>query len=96
MNRTDVMRVLKAYQHKNRKKYGILKLGVFGSVVRGTAGNLSDIDIVVSVQEQDLFNLIGIKQDLEEQFKIKVDVISYRPRMNPFLKQKIDQEAVYV
>jgi predicted nucleotidyltransferase len=27
----------------------------------------SDIDVVVELAKQDLFNIIGIKQDLEEQ-----------------------------
>ncbi len=39
--------------------------------------------------------MIGIKQDLEEQLGSKVDIVSYRPTMNPFLKRRIDQEAVY-
>jgi hypothetical protein len=45
---------------------------------------------------KDLFNLIGIKQDLEEQLHLPVDVISYRLNMNPFLKGRIDTEAIYV
>ena len=42
-----------------------------------------------------LFNLIGIKQDLEEEFRTPVDIVSYRERMNDHLKRKIDTEAVY-
>ncbi len=57
---------------------------------------LSDIDVVVELGKQDLFNIIGIKQDLEEQFSKPVDVISYREKMNQFLKKRIDKEAVYV
>ena len=96
MNRESIMHALKAYQDKNSNKYGILKIGIFGSTAKHTSNEQSDIDIVISLREQDLFNLIGIKQDLEEQFHKKVDVISYRPQMNPLLKKKIDQEAMYV
>jgi predicted nucleotidyltransferase len=32
---------------------------------------------------------------LEEQLGSKVDIVSYRPTMNPFLKRRIDREAVY-
>jgi len=57
---------------------------------------ISDIDIVVKLEKQDLFNMIGIKQDLEDALHTQVDIISYRERMNAFLKQRIDKEAVYV
>ena len=56
----------------------------------------SDIDIVVELGKTDLFYLIGIKQELEEKFNRKVDIIRYRDDMNAFLKNRIDKEAVYV
>jgi len=54
-----------------------------------------DID-VVELKTQDLFDLIGIKLDLEEQLSQEVDIVSYRKKMNEFLKRRIDKEAVYV
>jgi len=35
-------------------------------------------------------------QDLEAQLKLPVDIVSYREKMNRFLKRRIDAEAVYV
>jgi predicted nucleotidyltransferase len=51
--------------------------------------------VVVELENPDLFNLIGIKQELEERFCCPVDIIRYREKMNGFLKRRIDQEAVY-
>ncbi|MCK5543456.1 MAG: nucleotidyltransferase domain-containing protein [Desulfobacterales bacterium] len=96
MRNDDILQSLQRYKQKSSKKYGILKLGIFGSVARGTMNKYSDLDIIVALQKQDLFNLIGIKQDLEDYFQVKVDVVSYRPQMDSFLKQRIDKEAVYV
>ena len=56
----------------------------------------SDIDVVVELEKQDLFALMGIKQDLEEALSQPVDVVSYRENMNKFLKNRIQEEAVYV
>ena len=56
----------------------------------------SDIDVVVELETQDLFDLIGIKLDLEEQLSQQVDIVSYREKMKEFLKRRIDKEAVYV
>ena len=55
----------------------------------------SDIDLVVVLEKQDLFNLIGIKQDLEEQLGVSVGVVSSREKMNDYLKRKIEDEALY-
>jgi len=56
----------------------------------------SDIDIVVELGTPDIFLLIGIKQELEEQLHCPVDIVRYRKKMNAFLKNRIDQEALYV
>lgn len=96
MKHTDILNALQKYKQQSAEKYGILKLGVFGSAARGQMTENSDIDVIVNLQEQDLFTLIGIKQELEDYFHARVDVISYRPRMDPFLKKRIDKEAVYV
>ena len=96
MNRKEIIEYLKRFKEENKNKYHIERLGVFGSVARDTANDNSDIDIVVVLTKQDLFEIIGIKQDLEENLKLPVDIVSYREKMNPFLKNRIDKEAVYV
>ncbi len=96
MERKKILRILREYKDAFQQKYQIVTLGVFGSVARDEAREQSDVDIVVELKKQDLFNLIGIKQELEEQLDTSVDVVSYRNTMNPFLKKKIDKEAVYV
>lgn len=96
MKRDDIVWVLRRYKESNRRKYGIRKMGFFGSAARGAIFPDSDLDVVVELEKQDLFHLIGIKQDLEAAFSQKVDIVSYRERMNDFLKKRIDQEAIYV
>jgi len=87
---------LRRFKEMNRKKYRIIRIGFFGSAAKGYMNEHSDIDIVVELEEQDLFHLIGIRQDLEEQFDKSVDVVSYREKMNTFLRNRIDREAIYV
>jgi len=96
MTRNEIIKNLRQYKEENYKKYRILKMGVFGSVARDQMREQSDIDIVVELEKQDLFYIIGIKQDLEERLYHPVDVVSYREKMNKFLKKRIDEEAVYV
>jgi len=96
MKRDQVIEGLKRFKARSQHKYSILRIGVFGSAARDSMGKDSDLDVVVMLENQDLFKLIGIKQDLEEEFRLPVDVVSYRDKMNQLLKRRIDDEAVYV
>ena len=96
MNREQIIQILKKFKEENKERYNIQGLGVFGSVAKDCISENSDIDIVVNLTRQDFFELIGIKQELEEILHYPVDVISYRESMSPFLKKRIDDEAVYV
>ena len=96
MNRDEIVLSLRRFKEMNQEKYDIIKIGLFGSAARESMIEESDIDVVVELGKPDLFNLIGIKQDLEEQLHRSVDIVRYREKMNAFLKRRIDKEAVYV
>ena len=96
MNRDEIVHSLRRFKEMNQEKYDIIKIGLFGSAARESMIEESDIDVVVELGKPDLFNLIGIKQDLEEQLHRSVDIVRYRKKMNAFLKKRIDKEAVYV
>lgn len=96
MNRKQLLSELKRFKDIHQQKYGIESLGIFGSYSRDVAGPESDVDVVVKLTKQDLFSIIGIKQDLEENLHLPVDVVSYRSSMDSFLKDCIDRDAVYV
>ena len=96
MKREEVILFLKRFKTLKGQEYHIKRIGLFGSAARGAAHQGSDIDVVVELAHQDLFALIGIKQELEEQLQQPVDVVSYREKMNGFLRNRIEKEAVYV
>ena len=96
MKRDDIILSLRRFKEINQEKYNIIRIGLFGSGARDNMREQSDIDVVVELETQDFFDLIGIKLDLEEQLSQEVDIVSYRKKMNEFLKRRIDKEAVYV
>lgn len=96
MDRANILTNLKKYKEQNQEKYGIQSMGLFGSAARDTMNAQSDIDIVVTLNVPDLFALIGIKQDIEEEFGRPVDIVRKRDNMNQFLKKRIEREAIYV
>jgi predicted nucleotidyltransferase len=95
MNRQLIIQYLKEHKPEFEKKFGVRRIGLFGSYAREKNQEDSDIDIVVELEKPDLFNLIGIKQALEEHFDKKVDIVRYRDRMNQVLKKRIDRDAYY-
>ncbi len=96
MSRSDIIKILKEFKEKDAEKYGILVLGIFGSVARDQATDKSDVDIFLKTKTPDPFNIVHIKEDLEAQLHQQVDIVRLRDRMNLFLKKRIEKEAVYV
>jgi len=96
MERDQVLHILARFRARRQDEFGIVRLGVFGSVARDRATEASDVDVVVELEHPDLLVLVGVKQELEELLRIPTDVIRYREEMNPYLKRRIDEEAVYV
>ncbi|MCX5844284.1 MAG: nucleotidyltransferase family protein [Deltaproteobacteria bacterium] len=96
MNKEDIIRFISSHKAEFEQEFGVKKIGLFGSYVRGEAHEGSDIDIVVELEKPDLFSLIGIKQSVEEAFGNKVDIVRLRDKMNKALRNRIEQEAIYV
>jgi predicted nucleotidyltransferase len=74
-----------------------LKIGIFGSVARGEDTEDSDIDIFYQLKDAvGLFNLVRMKDNLEEKLNKKVDLISER-HIHPKLKPQIinDLKMIY-
>jgi uncharacterized protein len=92
----EILDVLRHHKEALANDYGVTKLGVFGSVARDEACEESDVDVVVSLRQPNLFMMVHIKEALEEALQRPVDIVQYRERMNQFLKRRIDREAVYV
>ena len=95
ITREEILQELRLRKPELEKRFGVSRLGIFGSVARGQIRDDSDIDVVVEMPQPDLFFLVHIKEDLEESLGRSVDIVQYRERMNAFLKERIEIEAVY-
>ncbi len=96
MNRDDIISFISLHKDEFKKKYGVNKIGLFGSYAKDDVHEGSDIDIVVELEKPDLFIMIGVKQAIEEALKKKVDVVRLRDKMNSFLRQRIERDVIYV
>ena len=94
LNAATILDLLRQLPPDFCDRYGITKIGIFGSVARNNARANSDIDIVVEMQP-DLLKRVRLKAELEEIFGRSVDVVRYWEGMNKYLKSRIDREAQY-
>jgi uncharacterized protein len=79
-------------------KFGISKIGLFGSLVRNEQTETSDIDILVDFQEgqENFDNFINVCYLLEEIFqRKKVDVVTLNG-LSPYIGPLILKEIEYV
>lgn len=95
MKRDEALAALKNQREILQTKFGVTRLGIFGSVARDEASDLSDLDVVVEMAP-DLFTIAHLKEHLEETLKVPVDIVRDRQNMNAFLKKRIDREAIYI
>lgn len=96
MNRNEIIESLKKYKQANIAKYGILEMGIFGSVARNESSKKSDIDIFIKTITPNPFILVHIKEELENLYNVPVDLVRFRNNMNPYLSERIKHEGIYV
>lgn len=94
--RHDYITLLRQYAKAKAEVYGIMKIGIFGSVARNEQTEDSDVDICVEISKPDLFTMVHIKDELQELFERPVDIVRLRSNMNPILFQQIQRDGIYV
>ena len=96
MKRDDVLAILREFKRDRAEEYGILEIGVFGSVARDEAKEDSDVDICIKTRTPNPFALVHIREEIEKRVKRRVGIVRVREKMNPFLRERIEREGRYV
>jgi predicted nucleotidyltransferase len=97
MNRVEATTKLQAHADAI-KALGATSLYLFGSAARDEARPDSDLDVFVEYDPNkkfSLMDLVGIKQFLEDELGIPVDVMT-RDSLHPMIRQDIEKSAVRV
>ncbi len=97
MNRTDALFKLE-HCATAVKGMGVTALYLFGSMARDEAGPSSDLDLFIDydpAKRFSLLDLVGIKQFLEEELSMEVDIAT-RNSLHPLLRAEIEHSAVRI
>jgi predicted nucleotidyltransferase len=76
------------------KRFGVKRMGLFGSYGRGEARRTSDLDFVVELESKTFSAYMGLKFFLEELFQCRVDLVLSNT-IKPRLRERIAQETTY-
>ncbi len=94
MTKEQILNYLKTHKEKFKKEYEVEQIGLFASYARNEAKADSDIDIFVQMKPS-LFKLVGLKQQIEEDLKKKVDIIRKHKHIKPILLKMIEKDIHY-
>ena len=94
--RDEYLHLLRNSQKEYSNKYGIIRMGIFGSIARGEQTEKSDIDICIEAPPMGLFMFSGLCLSLEELLGVPVDLIRIHKNMNPRFKKRIEKDVIYV
>lgn len=84
-----VIRLLRTAAPEIEKKFGVRKIGIFGSAARGEAGPDSDIDVLVKLEDPTFDRYMDLKFFLEDLFGRPCDLV-----LEDSLKQGVRSQAL--
>lgn len=89
------------YLKKNKRflydRFGVTRIGIFGSFVRGDQVASSDIDMIVDIEKarKNIHSLLQLKRYLEKELEKKID-LGFEHSLKPILRDKIKKQVIYV
>ena len=90
------MAILRREKPRLIQRYGIKRIGLFGSVARDEARPDSDLDVILEVAVTDVGEYFRLVEEIESAFPVPVDVVRLRPDLRPFFLQRLERDGVYV
>ncbi len=95
MTKLEIIEFLRSHKDEMHEKFGLIKIGLFGSYVRGEQREDSDIDLVVEIESDNKFrSFFGLKAYLEESFQKNID-LGIEESVKPTVRKYIQKEIEY-
>jgi uncharacterized protein len=93
----NALALLRQHEHVLQKRFGVERIGIFGSFSRGEERPESDIDVLVAFRKgkKTFDNFMGVKFYLEDLYGRKVDLVT-EAALKPLIRDPILAEVVYV
>ena len=92
-NRENILKMLEENREAIRR-YGVRRLGLFGSCAQGKGTQTSDLDFVVEFERKSFDAYMDLKAFLEGLFGCRIDLV-LADALKPRLRAAVLEQAVY-
>ena len=93
----DIEAILRNHKEELRERFGVRSIAIFGSYTRGEETELSDVDILVEFERPIGWEIVDLRDYLEELLGLPVDLITKNAAMSrKGLWEHIKEDLVYV
>ena len=89
------------YLKKNKRflyeRFGVTRMGIFGSFVQGDQAASSDIDLIVDIEKarKNIHSFLQLKRFLEKELARTID-LGFEHSLKPVVREKIKGQIIYV
>ena len=95
MNKHDILEFLRTHKTELQSRFGVSRIGLFGSYARDEQRADSDVDLVVELQSSNTFrSFFGLKAYLEDNLHMTVD-LGMESAIKPAAKASVRQDIIY-
>lgn len=96
MNRSEILTRLEASESEIRARFGVERLGLFGSAARDELGAESDVDILVKFAGPARYdNYLGLRAALEQILGRRVDLVT-ETGLKPRARDSVERDLIRV
>ena len=88
----EALKILKEHENDIKRRFGVKRIGIFGSHARGEEKATSDVDVLVEFEVPSFDNFMELAFFLEELFGREVDLVTTRglsPHVAPFVEREV-------
>ena len=96
-SRNELIEYLRTHKGLLHERFGVTRMGIFGSFLHETQSISSDIDMVVEFEgsRKNIHSFLQLKRFLEKELSRKVDM-GFEHTLKPIVKETIKQKIIYV
>jgi predicted nucleotidyltransferase len=90
----NVIDILKSHEREIKKRFGVRRIGLFGSFARGEQKDTSDVDILVEFEEPTFDNFMNLAFFLEDLLNRRVELVT-PDSLSPYIAPYVEKEVVW-
>jgi len=92
----EIISFLRLNSELLRKSFGVIRIGIFGSFVRGEQSVACDIDMVVEMDKdkKNIHSFLKLKRFLEIEMEREID-LGFEHSLRPAIKDKVIKQIIY-